>query len=37
MVRKGVVTAKKKGKVTITAKYNGKKYKCKITINAKSK
>lgn len=31
--KKGVVKALKKGKVTITAKYKGKKYKCKIKIN----
>lgn len=31
-VKKGVVKAKKKGRVTITAKVNGKKYKCKITV-----
>lgn len=30
--KKGVVKAKKKGKATITAKYKGKKYKCKITV-----
>lgn len=30
--KKGVVKAFKKGKVTITAKYKGKKYRCKITI-----
>lgn len=29
---KGKVTAKKKGTATITAKVNGKKYKCKITV-----
>lgn len=29
---KGKVTAKKKGKVTITAKVSGKKYKCKIIV-----
>ena len=29
---KGKVTAKKAGSVTITAKYDGKKYKCKITV-----
>lgn len=31
-VKKGTVKAKKKGSVTITAKVNGKKYKCKITV-----
>lgn len=30
--KKGVVSALKKGKVTITAKYNGKKYKCKMNV-----
>ena len=35
--KKGVVKAKKKGKATITAKYKGKKYKCKITVKAKKK
>ncbi len=30
--KKGVVKAKKKGKATITAKYKGKKYTCKITV-----
>ncbi|MCR5737230.1 MAG: Ig-like domain-containing protein, partial [Eubacterium sp.] len=30
--KKGVVKAKKKGKTTITAKYKGKKYRCKITV-----
>lgn len=35
--KKGVVKAKKKGKATITAKYKGKKYKCKITVKAKAK
>lgn len=30
--KKGKVKAKKKGKCTITAKVNGKKYKCKVTI-----
>jgi predicted secreted protein len=30
--KKGVVKAKKKGKATITAKYKGKKYKCKIIV-----
>lgn len=33
---KGKVTAKKKGKITITAKVGNKKYKCKITIEAPS-
>ena len=32
---KGKVTAKKKGKTTITAVYNGKKYKCKVTVYEK--
>lgn len=31
---KGKVTAKKKGKVVITARVSGKKYKCKITVEA---
>ena len=31
---KGKVTAKKAGKATITAKVNGKKYKCQITVKA---
>lgn len=35
--KNGVVKAKKKGKATITAKYKGKKYKCKITVKAKKK
>lgn len=35
--KKGVVKAKKSGKATITAKYKGKKYKCKITVKAKKK
>ncbi len=33
--KKGKVVAKKAGKTTITAKYKGKKYKCKITVKAK--
>ena len=32
--KKGKVTAKKAGKVTITAKIGKKKYKCKVTVNA---
>lgn len=32
---KGKVIARKKGKTTITATYNGKKYKCKITVYEK--
>lgn len=36
-VKKGLVTAKKKGKATITAKYKGKKYKAKITVKKKLK
>lgn len=36
-VSKGKVKAKKAGKATITAKYKGKKYKCKITVKAKKK
>ncbi|MCR5654001.1 MAG: Ig-like domain-containing protein [Ruminococcus sp.] len=36
VTKKGVVKAKKKGKATITAKYRGKKYKCKITVKKKS-
>lgn len=35
--KKGKVKAKKKGKATITAKYKGKKYKCKITVKNKAK
>lgn len=31
---KGVVKAKKKGTATITATYKGKKYTCKVTVNA---
>lgn len=31
-VKKGVVTARKKGTATITAKYKKKKYKCRITV-----
>lgn len=34
---KGVVTAKKKGTATITAKVSGKKYTCKVTVKAKPK
>ena len=34
--KKGVVKAKNKGKATITAKYKGKKYKCKITVKKNS-
>lgn len=34
---KGVVTAKKKGTATITAKVGGKKYTCKVTVKAKPK
>ena len=30
-----VITAKKKGRVTITAKYKGRKYKCKVNIKKK--
>lgn len=33
---KGKVTAKKPGKVTITAKVNNKKYKCKITVKKRT-
>ncbi len=33
--KKGNVKAKKKGIVVITAKYKGKKYKCKLTVKAK--
>ncbi|MBR1731699.1 MAG: Ig-like domain-containing protein, partial [Ruminococcus sp.] len=32
VTKKGVVKAKKKGKATVTAKYKGKKYTCKITV-----
>lgn len=35
-VKKGKITTKKAGKTTITAKYKGKKYKCKVTVNGKS-
>lgn len=35
--RKGVVRAKKSGKTTIIAKFNGKKYKCKVTVISNSK
>lgn len=34
-VSKGIVTAVKAGKTTITAKYKGKKYKCKVTVQPK--
>ena len=34
---KGVVTAKKKGTATITAKAGKKKYTCKVTVKAKKK
>lgn len=34
---KGVVSAKKKGTATITAKVSGKKYTCKVTVKAKPK
>ena len=34
---KGVVSARKKGKVTITAKHDGKNYKCNIRVNDKKK
>lgn len=34
-VKKGIVKAKKKGKVTITAKVKGKKFKCKISVKKK--
>lgn len=33
-VKKGKVTAKKKGKTTITATYKGKTYKCKVKVEA---
>lgn len=33
--KKGKVTAKKPGSATITAKYQGKKYKCKVTVKNK--
>lgn len=33
--KKGIVRAKKEGKTTITATYNGKKYKCKVTVKKK--
>ena len=35
--RKGVVRAKKSGKTTIIAKYNGKKYKCRVTVISNAK
>ena len=35
VVSKGKVTAKKVGKATVTAKYKGKSYKCKVTVKAK--
>jgi len=35
--RKGKVTAKKKGSAVITAKANGKSYKCNVTINQPTK
>ena len=35
--KKGVVTAKKAGKANITAKVNGKKYVCKVTVKNKKK
>lgn len=35
--QKGKVTAKKKGKCTITAKVKGKKYKCKVTVIKRKK
>lgn len=34
-VKKGIVKAKKKGRVIITAKVKGKKYKCKISVKKK--
>lgn len=34
-VKKGKITTKKAGKATITAKYKGKKYKCKLTVKGK--
>lgn len=34
-VSKGKVTAKKAGKATITAKYKGKSYKCKVTVKGR--
>ena len=34
-VKKGIVKAKKKGRVIITAKVKGKKYKCKINVKKK--
>lgn len=35
--RRGIVKAKKSGKTTIIAKFNGKKYKCKVTVISNSK
>ena len=35
--KKGVVKAKKAGKTTITAKYKGRKYTCKIAVRKKAK
>lgn len=37
VTKKGKVTGKKAGNVTITAKAGGKKYKCKVIISAKAK
>lgn len=37
VTKKGKVTAKKAGKATITAKVSGKKYKCRVTVKAKTK
>ena len=37
VTKKGVVTGKKVGKATITAKVGKKKYKCKVTVKAKAK
>lgn len=35
--KKGKITARRTGKATITAKVNGVKYKCKVTVKARSK
>ncbi|MBO4505252.1 MAG: cellulase family glycosylhydrolase [Lachnospiraceae bacterium] len=35
-VKDGTVTAKKAGKATISAKYNGKTYKCKVTVKKRT-
>ncbi|MCR5202132.1 MAG: aminotransferase class V-fold PLP-dependent enzyme [Lachnospiraceae bacterium] len=37
VTKKGKITAKKAGKATISVKYKGKKYKCKVTVKAAKK